>query len=283
MVTTDDSLFDVAISFLVADQEIAAALRARLIGLNVFFYPHNQEELIGTDGLKTLRAPFLNARVNVVLFRERYGNTPWTGVELAAVKDSCLKTGFRSLIFVQLDKKDKKPDWLPDTHIRCILGDFTVDELVGAIKNKVQENGGVIRKADAFSEAVRVKQEADYYADRDRLMRGYEWIGGLHRTIAQALEEVGRIVGELKQSNQLDIAFGANQHNATLQSGFVSVAVGYQQPIGNYVGDYGASECRVFASRHPAQNVHRKAQAIEIAQVEDRRGTRSFAGISSSE
>ena len=73
MVTTDDSLFDVAISFLVADQEIAAALRARLIGLNVFFYPYNQEELIGTDGLETLRAPFLNARVNVVLFRERYG------------------------------------------------------------------------------------------------------------------------------------------------------------------------------------------------------------------
>ena len=45
----------------------------------------------------------------------------------------------RVSLFVQLDKNDKKPDWLPDTHIRCILGDFTVEQIVGAIKNKVQE------------------------------------------------------------------------------------------------------------------------------------------------
>ena len=57
----------------------------------------------------------------------------------AAIQDSCLKTAYRSLLFVQLDKKDPKPDWLPDTHIRCVLGDFTIDQLVGAIKNKVQE------------------------------------------------------------------------------------------------------------------------------------------------
>ena len=29
----------------------------------------------------TMRAPFLEARVNVVLFREAWGNTPWTRVE----------------------------------------------------------------------------------------------------------------------------------------------------------------------------------------------------------
>jgi hypothetical protein len=81
-----------------------------------------------------LCAPFLTARLNVVLYRERYAKTPWTGVELAAIQDSCLKTAYRSLLFVQLDKKDPKPDWLPDTHIRCVLGDFTIDQLVGAIK-----------------------------------------------------------------------------------------------------------------------------------------------------
>lgn len=106
----EDHNYDVAISFLVADEKTANTIKSKLGELNVFFYPHNQEELIGSNGLESMRAPFLSARVNVVLFRERYGKTPWTGVELSAIQDSCLKTGFKSLLFVQMDRKDSKPD-----------------------------------------------------------------------------------------------------------------------------------------------------------------------------
>jgi hypothetical protein len=43
--------YDVAISFLSADESIAAALHNRLSeSLQVFFYPRNQEELAGTNG-----------------------------------------------------------------------------------------------------------------------------------------------------------------------------------------------------------------------------------------
>src|ERR1700722_5801602 len=121
--TTPEPTYDVAISFLVADDKIAPAIKAGLAGLNVFFYPHNEEELVGTNGLDSMREPFIKSRVNVILFRERYGNTPWTGVELSAIQDSCLKSRFQSLVFAQLDKEDQKPLWLPDTHIRCVLGD----------------------------------------------------------------------------------------------------------------------------------------------------------------
>src|SRR5262249_47359058 len=148
----------------------------RLAGLNVFFYPHNQEELIGTNGLESMRAPFLSARVNVVLYRERYGKTPWAGVELKAIQDSCLQTGFRSLLFVQLDYGTQ--DLLTNTHIRCVMGDFTIDQLVGAIKHKVQERGGVIQQPNAMSEAERVNSEAKYIADRDAMMRDRTWIEG---------------------------------------------------------------------------------------------------------
>jgi hypothetical protein len=83
-----DREYDVAISFLVVDENIAASIKGGLSGLNVFFYPHNQEDLIGTNGIETMRAPFLSARVNVILFRERYSKTPWTGVELSAIQDA---------------------------------------------------------------------------------------------------------------------------------------------------------------------------------------------------
>jgi hypothetical protein len=40
-----DREYDVAISFLVVDENIAASIKGGLSGLNVFFYPHNQEDL----------------------------------------------------------------------------------------------------------------------------------------------------------------------------------------------------------------------------------------------
>lgn len=84
--------YDVAISFLSEDEPIATALHARLSsGLTVFYYPRSQEELAGTDGLESMRQPFLDeTRVAVVLYKERWGKTPWTRVEETAIKDGCL-------------------------------------------------------------------------------------------------------------------------------------------------------------------------------------------------
>jgi hypothetical protein len=63
--------YDVAISFLSADESIAAALhRALSDGLEVFFYPRKQEELAGKNGLEAMRTPFLEeSRIVVVLYR----------------------------------------------------------------------------------------------------------------------------------------------------------------------------------------------------------------------
>jgi hypothetical protein len=237
--------YDVAISFLVADEKIASAIRSKLSGLNVFFYPHNQEELIGSNGLESMRAPFLSSRVNVVLFRSRYGHTPWTAVELAAIQDSCLRTGFRSLVFVQLDKDDPKPDWLPDTHIRCVLGDFTVDQLVGAIKSKVQERGGMIQRPDAMSEARRVKQEAEYLAAREAMMQDRAWIEGtVHRSLVEAFRQVEQLVGKLNDEEGYQIRCGAEGYRAcVMRSDYVSLGCGWRQPIFNQVGDSPHGDC----------------------------------------
>ena len=79
----DKPKYDVAISFHSKDEPTAAALHEHLSeGLEVFFYPRSQEDLAGTNGLESMKEPFAdNSRVNVVLFREPWGQTPWTGVE----------------------------------------------------------------------------------------------------------------------------------------------------------------------------------------------------------
>jgi hypothetical protein len=251
-VTTEPE-YDVAISFLFPDQRIAHALNDELeaSGLNVFFFPRKQEELAGTSGMETMRAPFMDARVNVVLFRKPWGETPWTRVEDSAISERCFKGGWSSLMFVQLDKASPLPKWLSPTHIRFSFEDYGLNQLVGAIKLRVQEQGGVIKPLDAIGRAQAVKREADYLADRDRLMRDATWIGALRSSIGETMTKIGKLVAEVNAANGLDIVFGPGQMGVTiLRSGYVSMSIGWQQPIMNYVGDSPPHECHLWASEY---------------------------------
>jgi hypothetical protein len=109
-----------------------------------------------------MRAPFLKARVNVVLYREQWGKTKWTAVEETAVKDRCFDGGWPSLLFVMLDKNSELPKWLPKPYVRFNLEDYGIEQLVGAIKLKVQENGGKVErpKPDGFSARPSISRTA---------------------------------------------------------------------------------------------------------------------------
>src|SRR5262249_45264683 len=154
-------------------QTIAGELAERLAeSLKVFYFPRAQEALAGTDGMESMRTPFVSgSRVTVILYREPWGETEWTRVEASAIKDGCLVRGWTTLMFVQLDKTSKLPKWLPNTDVRFVLQEYGIDQLVGAIKARVQERGGRIKKPDAVSRARRVRQEAEFLAERARLFR----------------------------------------------------------------------------------------------------------------
>jgi hypothetical protein len=134
---------------------------------------------------------------------------------------------------------------------RCLLDDFSIDELVGAIKSKVQENGGSIQRPDALMEAARVREEEDYLRDRDQLMRDYRWIGGIKQPIAQTVADLTKLVADVNANDKFNIAIGPGQMGITIiRSGYVSLAIGYQQPIANYVGDSGATECHLWIAEY---------------------------------
>jgi hypothetical protein len=48
--------------------------------------------------------------------------------------------------------------------------------LVGAIKLRVQEHGGEVRKLDALAEAQRVANESQYLADRNAMLHDGQWV-----------------------------------------------------------------------------------------------------------
>jgi hypothetical protein len=119
------------------------------------------------------------------------------------------------------------------------LGDFTIDQLIGAIKNKVQELGGVIHRPDATSEAQRVKWEAEYLAARDAMMRDRAWIeGAVHRSLREAFQKVEQLVAQFNKDHSFEIICRASGYQGcVMRSGFVSLGCSWRQPFFNNVGD----------------------------------------------
>jgi hypothetical protein len=164
-------LFDVAVSFLSIDEPLAVELSNELSkNLSVFVYSKRQEELAGTDGLKSFRQTFLSkSKLVVVLYRDGWGSTRWTAVEEMAIKDRMFNGGWRSLLFVTLDEGSTLPNWLPESHIRLNYSHYR-GSLIGAIKMRAEELGSVLRAETAIEKAKRTQSNELARAERDRLL-----------------------------------------------------------------------------------------------------------------
>lgn len=233
--------YDVAISFLAKDEPIATAINDGLVsGLRVFFFPRNQDELAGTDGLESMRAPFLTeSRVNVVLYRDQWGKTPWTRVEEAAIKDACLKRGWTSLFFVALDKANTFPVWLPETYVRFNFNDYGIEQAVGAIKARVQETGGTIARPNAVADAERIHREAQFIADRDRLFRDHRWIiDTVSPAVKATFETMNQIAKDVMAQTGIKLQSGANDGQCVLRNHRVSLQLGWRQTYTNVIYEH---------------------------------------------
>src|SRR5208337_180417 len=102
------------------DEPIALDLYERLSpNFDVFVYSKKQEDLAGTDGTESFRKAFRqDSRLVVVLYRDGWGETPWTRIEEGAICDRFLKEGWSWLLFIMTDSRSTHPPWLPETRIR---------------------------------------------------------------------------------------------------------------------------------------------------------------------
>ncbi len=165
--------YDVAISFLAKDDGLARELRDLLAsGLRVFEFTSCQTEIAGTDGLVTFKKTFRDAaRLVVVLYRDGWGDTPWTRIESEAITDRFLNDGPDFLLFVMVDSTSTVPPWVPDRKIRFNLEDFGIDQAVGAIKLRVKELGGVLIKETIAEKARRAAEAQQFAAETEALRR----------------------------------------------------------------------------------------------------------------
>ncbi len=269
-----DPIYDVAISFLYQDLALAQALYAELCkSLTLFFFPRNQEELAGSDGLESMRAPFRSqSRINVVLYRPKWGNTPWTGVEEVAVKESCLATSFKSIFFLVIEPIHELPKWLPETHVRFNLADFTLEQAVGAIKARVQERGGHFKPMTPLRKAESLQIEENYQRDRrqinsaEGIRKVFENVGSLFAEITAQLEDVNEN-GNLSIEHQIQLRFGTVEQSCLLGMSRVGMGI-YWVQHSNLLDEAAALVIREFNENAIVPKGHMRLNQLEVLKDE---------------
>lgn len=245
--TIENPEYDVAISFLASDEPIAAALYDELSRtLNVFFFPRNQEELAGTDGMESMRKPFLDgSRVTVVLYREQWGKTRWTAIEEAAIKEACFNGGWNRLFVIVLDRNSPLPKWLPDHHVRYNWEDFGADQAVGAIKARVLDNGGRPVALTPRKRAELLKVDDLYRMEKARI-KSQEGIARILESVKELFREIEKQCDDVKSEYSLlqikcEIEFGEGSvdQQCVLTDGRVGMIVLWRQPWANLLDDSG--------------------------------------------
>lgn len=194
------------------------------------------------------------------MYRPKWGNTPWTAIEAAAIKDSCLDTAFKSIFFFVIDPTNDLPTWLPETHIRFNFSDFTLDQAVGAIKMRVQEQGGRFQPLTPARMAELLKIEKKFQWDKEQ-MSSFEGTAKILVKVKELFEEICIQCDEANTAGNLQIRYSTNveegnvEQVCTLCIGRVSLVIFWYQPLENSIekASLGArefNECMLLPPNH---------------------------------
>jgi hypothetical protein len=194
---TQDTKFkyEVSFSFLQKDEAIAYEVNDLIQDrIETFIYSKKQEELAGTDGEKKFNDVFFkDSRVVVLLYRNGWGETPWTRIEETAIKNRAFSTGWDFLLLVNLDKTSNLPPWIPKTYIWFDFERWKSEGLAPVIEQRVKEVGGHVRPESIEDRAGRFKRLRNAVIERKRF-----FIVG--NPIAESDNEVKKIIQLMRET-----------------------------------------------------------------------------------
>jgi hypothetical protein len=190
--------YDVAISFLAQDEPLALSVRDALQPpLAVFVYSKAQEQLAGRDGIEAFRTVFREqAQLIVILYRQGWGETPWTRVERMAIEEFAHEQGWERMMFVRLDTSPV-PKWVPKPHLYLDYSRFTLADLAGAVKSRLIELDVEVKAVSPAERAAVLARQQAFDAETRRLLMNspLEFLGA-QDALLNALKDEAKAVSE---------------------------------------------------------------------------------------
>ncbi len=189
--STIEPYYDIAASFLAADESVATELAQTIAGrMSAFVYSERQRELVGRDGMSEFTRLFeRDSRLVVVLYRDGWGQTPWTRVEQTAIQERGFRTGWDFLTVVNLDGASS-PDWLPKTRMWFDYARFGMSGLAAVVEQRFQDAGGTPKIESATDLARRLRRERDAEGARVQFLATPEGVTAADAEVTALFDEV---------------------------------------------------------------------------------------------
>jgi hypothetical protein len=140
------------------------------------------------------------ARVVVVLYRNGWGETPWTRIEETAIRNRAFEEGYNFVKFIPLDEKATVPKWLPRTQLWLDLSRWGAEGAAVVIEARVQELGGQARDETVEERAARLARSLRFAENRTRLLKSQDGVTAANEEYRALREEVERLVTSINES-----------------------------------------------------------------------------------
>jgi hypothetical protein len=245
--------YDVGISFRYADHDLAKSIQSKLgSGIRTFVFSSEQPRLGGTHGTTSFREVFRKeCNLLVVLYRNGWGGKGATGVEEQAIQDSMMERGWRHLVFVKVDAAATVPAWLPDGHIWLDLNEYGTEQVVGAIKARLQELGTTLREETVRERAARLKQAEELREDLRRRKQAEASTAPVTETDS-AFEAIDGLAKELTRDGLLTIEIGRDRNQIGVRTSAATVNLYAQLSVGgeSFMHLYGYKALAPLPGRH---------------------------------
>jgi hypothetical protein len=203
--------YEVAFSFLQDDEQLALEIANRVrdrVSVGVFVYSERQEELVGTDGVDAFSRIFgEESRIVVVLFREGWGQTPWTRTEENAIRARGFKEGHEFVLLVKPDAANP-PVWLPPTRIYLGFDRYGIDGVASVIEARVQATGGTVHGESVADYAARISRDLDFERERRAFLASDRDVDSAKREVEVLFGEINRLGEQVNQTgSRIQVTF----------------------------------------------------------------------------
>jgi hypothetical protein len=198
---TSPHLYDVAFSFLAPDEPLALELKDLLEDrFSTFVFSQKQESLAGTDGEETFAKVFgVEARIVVVLYRARWGQTSWTRIEDTAIRNRALDEGYDFTLWISLDGS-ALPRWVPKNRIYLDYQRYGTRAAAAVISAKIVEVGGEPQVETFPDRANRVAREKQRARDRESFLRSQAGVVAMGKEIGALFHEMTRSAEQVRDN-----------------------------------------------------------------------------------
>jgi len=194
--------YDVAFSFLAEDEGLATELNDLIQDrFQTFLYAKSQEIVAGTDGEETFNAVFgKEARSVVVLYREGWGESPWTRIEETAIRNRAFEQGYDFVKFIPLDDIPSVPKWLPRTQIWIGLKRCGTRGAASVIEARIEELGGEPSEETVTNMATRLDRSLKFQEKRENFLHSVEGVNTANKEFEALYEELEKLIKAIKTS-----------------------------------------------------------------------------------